>query len=88
MRRKLIISVFAFLVVYSGSYTGLSLSGAYIPSAIDLNGVMGWTWAPSGFAYKNGRFPTALGLIFIPLWLLDTHFWHHDVIGRARPTTP
>jgi hypothetical protein len=85
MRRKLIISAVVFMVVYCGSYTGLTLSGAYIPSAYDLRGVMGWIWAPPGFAYKDGRFPTTLGFVFIPLWWLDIHYWHNDESGQSGP---
>jgi hypothetical protein len=85
MRRKLIISACVLLVVYFGSYTVLTLRGAYIPSATDLRGVMSWIWAPPGFAYKDGRFPTPFGLIFIPLWYLDIHYWHNDWRGQSGP---
>jgi hypothetical protein len=88
MRRKLIISLLVFLIVYSGSYMGLTMRGAYIPAATDLNGVMWWIWAPPGFAYKDGRFPTILGLIYIPLWSLDTHYWHNDGSGQSGPRHP
>jgi hypothetical protein len=85
MRRKLIISLLVFLIAYFGSYMGLTLRGAYIPAATDLNGVMWWIWSPSGFTYKDGHFPTTFGLIFYPLWSLDTHYWHNDRTGQSGP---
>jgi hypothetical protein len=46
---------------------------------------MWWIWAPPGFAYKDGRFLTTFGFIFIPLWSLDTHYWHNDRTGQSGP---
>jgi hypothetical protein len=86
MRRKLISSVLVFLVGYCGIYTGLTLSGAYIPYAQGTNGIKDWVWAPCGFAYKkHGRFPTALGWLFYPLWRCDVRYWHNDWTGQNGP---
>jgi hypothetical protein len=85
MRRKLIILGLVLLVVYFASYSGLTLCGRYIPCTFGSNGIKEWVWAPCGFAYKNGRFPTPVGWIFFPLWRCDIHFWHNDWTGRSGP---
>lgn len=85
MRRKLTISITAILAIYCVSYLGLSFSGAYIPDAVGTNGVKSWIWAPCGFAYKSGRFPTVLGFGYLPLWWCDIHFWHSDRTGQSGP---
>jgi hypothetical protein len=76
-RRKLIISVLVLLAVYVGSYTCLTLNGAYIPYIAGSNGIKSWIWAPRGFAQKGGHFPTTLGWLFFPLWWCDFNYWHN-----------
>ncbi|HMD54663.1 MAG TPA: hypothetical protein VKJ65_08960, partial [Phycisphaerae bacterium] len=54
-----------------------------IPASFGTNGIKDWVWAPLGFAYKDGRFPTTIGWIFIPLWSLDARYWHNDWTGQS-----
>ena len=85
VRRKLIISVPILLGIVAASYLVLTLSGEYIPCTWGTNGIKEWLWAPHGFAYMDGRFPTPLARAFVPFWYLDIHYWHNDWTGQRGP---
>lgn len=68
------------LLCYIGSYVALSLSGRYEPSAIGLNGVKGYGWAPTGFV-RNYKWNMWLQLFYLPLWAVDMRVWHSP--GKA-----
>lgn len=76
LNRRLI--QFALITVVGGyilSYLVLSLQGRYEPSAIGLNGVKWYQWAPSGFV-TDFRWNRSMSTGFLPLHFLDTKLWH------------
>ena len=83
MRHKLVVSGLAFLAVHLGGYLALSLSGAYMPSAVGTNGIKGWLWMPRGFADESGKVRAGLVIAFYPLYWLDSRYWHSDWTGMS-----
>ena len=91
MRRKLSILFLVAVFAYIASYAVLSFGGAYAPFGGCLHETY-WDWAPRGFADKSGHFRKAPMIAFLPLWLLDSHYWHKEWIGpvdsRPNPAWP
>ena len=63
--------------VYVGTYLLLSLGGRYEPAAWGVDNVKWYAWAPRGFV-QDFRWNRGPMLAFLPLYYLDTHFWHNQ----------
>jgi hypothetical protein len=64
-------------LIYVGTYGILSLGGRYEPAAWGLAGVKWYAWAPRGFV-RDYHWNRALMWTFLPLYYLDTRFWHTE----------
>ncbi len=80
-QRRIGFALSAVVGAYILSYLALSLQGRYEPSAIGLNGVKWYRWAPRGFV-TDFRWNSSMGAAFLPLHFLDTKLWHTS--GRAH----
>ena len=80
-RRRIGITLSVAVGAYVVSYLVLSLQGRYEPSAIGLNGVKWYRWAPRGFV-TDFRWSSSFAAVFLPLHFLDTKMWHTS--DRAR----
>ena len=87
-RKKVIVMASLSLAVlaYIGSYMWRSSRGRYEPAVIGLNGVKLYDWAPNGFV-TDFRWNRTLALAYLPLYFLDTRFWHtsDDAHGSRYP---
>jgi hypothetical protein len=62
---------------YVSFYVSLSIRGQYEPIEIGLSGIKSYRWAPRGFV-KDLRWKEGRQRLFLPLWYIDTQFWHRD----------
>lgn len=69
------IVLLVLVVLYVGSYLGLSAAGRYEPASIGLNGVKSYGWAPHGFV-TNYQWNRTLEIVYLPLFCLDISIWH------------
>jgi hypothetical protein len=87
LRRNVIIVSAIWLVCYVGVYITLSLQGAYIHGSVSAR--IYWIWAPRSypldFPPRSMKYQLAWGCVFMPLWMLDIHYWHNDDSGRSGP---
>ena len=65
------------LVLYVGSYLGLSLRGRFEPWVATMAGVQLYAWAPEGFVH-GGKWNAPLVLFYLPVMRLDWAFWHQS----------
>ena len=72
------------LCVYSGVYVSLSFNGRYEASVVGLNGVKWYSWAPLGYV-QDYKWNQSLLLTFVPLYYLDTQFWHPNTSSYSGP---
>jgi hypothetical protein len=68
-------TILLLIVVYVGSYLSRSVRGRYEPGGIGLGGVKWYEWAPEGFV-TDFRWNHRLMLVYYPLYVLDTRYWH------------
>jgi hypothetical protein len=73
--QSLCLAVCLLVCIYIGVYALLSLNGRYEPAVVGLDHVKWYGWAPQGFVQES-QWNRSLMWIFLPLYYLDTHFWH------------
>src|SRR5438128_865405 len=89
-RRKVAVGLLvALLLLYSGSYMGLSFAGQYVLNSWGLGWVKQYIWAPHGFvAGATGtQQRRSLQKLFFPLWWVDVRLVHtsEKASGNAYP---
>jgi hypothetical protein len=82
-----IITITTLMVVgiYVASYLGLSLRGSYMPFTYGTNGIKDWAWTPRFFADDAGKYRLVPRYAFMPLYWLDSRYWHNDWTGMTGP---
>ena len=85
MKKKHTIMILTLLVSYVGVYLSLSQSGTYMPFTYGANGIKDWTWTPRYFADDSGRSRIGMFYAFMPLYWLDSRYWHNDWTGLSGP---
>jgi len=93
-RRRFLLAAFFSAIVYILLYCVLSMNGSYAPTAVGLEGVITYDWAPLGF-YKfhprTGNYTrrdvgwnSFMIWSFCPLWYIDIRLVHpFSTDGRA-----
>jgi hypothetical protein len=77
--------ILALALSYVVAYLGMTLGGGYIPFTSGTNGIKDWIWKPKYFIDDTGRFRRGVCYAFLPLFWLDTKFWHDDWTGTNGP---
>lgn len=77
-------AIVLLIAAYVGCYLARSVRGRYEPAGIGLAGVKWYEWAPEGFVTEF-RWNHRIMLVYYPLYVLDTRYWH--TVDRADART-
>ncbi len=84
--RRLAVALVIVLVIYVGSYAGVSAFGEFHPGVIGSGGIKWYCWVPAGFS-RGFRLRKPLFYAYLPLYRLDVTYWHRfgDAYGGRYP---